>query len=203
MGRTGYVVAAILAVALMVGAASADDVTSALAAAGTAYGNGDYKETSTQLQVALAAVNQMLIDALIAVLPEPPAGWTAEEPEGIDAASLGAGFFATLVVERTYYTPGGSPINMTISANSPMLMSLRMFLSNPMMAAAAGQQGMKSTQICGFDAIEHFGDGTYEAHVLGGNATLISFDGSTEDDVPHIQTLAGATDCQAIVDIVE
>ena len=196
-------VVSLLAVALLAGAAAADDATDAMAAASSAYAGGNYKETSTQLQTALVAVNQLLIDQLIEAMPTPPTGWTAEEPEGIDASAIGAGFFATLVVNRDYKSPDGSRIELTISANSPMLMSLRMFVSNPMMAQMAGQSGMKKTSACGYDAIEHFGDGTWEMHVLAGNATLISITGSQESDADHIRTLANATDCATIVGIVE
>lgn len=197
------IAAALLVAAFAACAASADNVTDAIAGASSAYGNGDYKEASTQLQTALAEVNQKLIAQLIEALPDPPAGWTAEEPEGIDAAAVGAGFFATLVVERAYNPPGGSPVRLTVSANSPMLMSLRMFLSNPMMAGMAGQTGMKKVNVCGYDTIEHFDDGTYEMHVLAGNATLISLDSSSEKDIDNIRTLANATDCRAIVNVVE
>ncbi len=193
----------LLATAILAGAACADDVTDAISAANKAYGGGDYKEASTQLQTALAHVNQQLIELLVGALPDPPSGWTADEAEGIDASAIGAGFFATLVVERMYKAPDGSKIDMVISANSPMLVSLRMFISNPMMASMAGQTGMKKVTACGYDAMEHFGDGTYEMHVLAGNATLISIDGSKESDVEYIRTLANATDCKTIVGIVE
>jgi hypothetical protein len=193
----------LLATAILAGAACADDVTDAISAANKAYGGGDYKETSTQLQTALAHVNQQLIELLVGALPDPPPGWTADEAEGIDASAIGAGFFATLVVERTYTAPDGSEIEMVISANSPMLVSLRMLISNPMMASMAGQTGMKKVTACGYDAMEHFDDGTYEMHVLAGNATLISIDGSKESDVEYIRTLVNATDCKTIVGIVE
>jgi len=196
-------VAALLATAMLAGSASCDDVTDAMAAASAAYGGGDLKETSTKLQTALIAVNQLLIDALVAALPAPPAGWTAGEPDGIDASSIGAGFFATLVVERPYTTPDGTRIDMTIAANSPMLAALRMYLSNPMMAQMAGQSGMEQSEACGYDALRQFGDGTFEMNVLAGNATLITFRGHQASDEAHIDTLAGATDCQTIVDIVE
>jgi hypothetical protein len=196
-------IAALLALAFVAGTASADNVTDAMAAASAAYGSGDLKETSTKLQTALVAVNQLLIDALVAALPEPPTGWTAGEPEGIDVSSIGAGFFATLVVERPYTTPDGTRIDMTIAANSPMLAGLRMFVSNPMMASMAGQSGMTTATVCGFDAIKQYGDGTFETNVLAGNATLITFRGHQASDEAHIDTLSGATDCATIVDIVE
>jgi len=196
-------IVALLATAIFAGAACADDVTDAISAANKAYGDGDYKEASTQLQTALGYVNQQLIELLVGALPDPPSGWKAEEAEGLDASAIGAGFFATLVVERTYTAPDGSRIDMVVAANSPMLISLRMFVSNPMMASMAGQTGMKKVSVCGYDAMEHFDDGTYEMHVLAGNMTLISIDGSKESDVEHIRTLANATDCKTIVGIVE
>ncbi|MCK4410276.1 MAG: hypothetical protein KAW67_09325, partial [Candidatus Eisenbacteria sp.] len=158
MRQLTALVVTLLATAILAGVACADGVTDAISAAKQAYGGGDYKETSTQLQTALALVNQQLIDLLVDALPDPPSGWTADEAEGIDAAAMGAGFFATLVVERTYRTPDGSRISLTISASSPMLISLRMFISNPMMAAMAGQTGMKKVTVCGYDALEHFDD---------------------------------------------
>ena len=203
MRQLMVLIVTLLATAILAGAACADDVTDAISAANEAYGGGDYKEASTQLQTALAHVNQQLIQLLVGALPDPPSGWTADEAEGIDASAIGAGFFATLVVERTYKPPDGSKIDMVISANSPMLVSLRMFISNPMMASVAGETGMKKVTACGYDAMEHFGDGTYEMHVLAGNATLISIDGSKESDVEYIRTLANATDCKTIVGIVE
>lgn len=203
MLKTAAGLALALCVALVAQVAVADEVTDAISRADDAYGSGDYKTTSMELQTALAAVNQLLIDELIGALPDPPEGWKAEDPEGIDASAIGAGFFASLMVNRTYTAPDGSNIDMTISANSPMLISLRMFASNPMMASMTGQTGMKKASACGYDAIEHFGDGTYEMHVLAGNATLISINGSKESDIDHIRTLANATDCKTIVGIVE
>lgn len=181
----------------------ADEVSDAIARAGTAYSGGDLKAASTELQTALAAVNLQLIDGLTGAMPDPPAGWTADEPEGMDASSIGAGFFATLVVERVYHAPDESEVKLTIAANSPMLVSLKMFITNPSMAEMAGQSGMKKVSVCGYDAMEHFEEDTCELHVLAGESTLISVVGSSESNMEHVRTLADATDCGAIVGIVE
>ena len=190
---------AVAVLAMLAGAAGADDVTDAIANAGSSYGSGDYKETSIQLQTALAAVNQLLIEKLIDAMPDTPAGWTAEDPEGIDASAVGAGFFATLMVERSYQPPNGNSVDLAIAANSPLLMSLRMFTSNPMMASMTGQTGMKKVTTCGYDAIEHFGDGNCELHVLAGNSTLISLESDEDSDADNVRKLAAATDCETIV----
>jgi len=196
-------VAVLLVLAVAACAALGDTATDAMSAASAAYAGGDYKEASTQLQKALVAVNQLLLDQLIAALPDPPSGWTAEEPEGIDASAIGAGFFATLVVERDYTTPSGSTIDLTVAANSPMLAALRMYLSNPMMAQLAGQSGTEQVEACGYDALKQFGDGTFEMNVLAGNSTLITYSGQQESDEQYIDALVAATDCATIVEIVE
>jgi hypothetical protein len=184
-------------------AASADEVTDALAAATAAYGSGNYKEASTQTQTALVGINQKLIGLLIAAMPAPPSGWTAEDPEGLDTSAFGMGFWAGLVVERTYTSPSGSSIDFTIAANSPMLATLRMFVSNPMLAQMSGQSGMKKISVCGNDAIQEFEDETADVNILAGNATLISISGQSAADQDHVMTLANATNCDGIVAIVE
>ncbi len=183
--------------------AQADEVTDAIGGAQSAYGSGDYKEASTQLQTALVGVNQKLIDMIVDYLPDAPSGWRAEDPEGLDASAMGAGFFATLVVSRDYYPPNGSSIEVMIAANSPLLATYHMFISNPMMAAMAGQSGMKKVSACGYDAMEQFGDGTYDLNILAGSATLIAVSGDKEDDVDYIRQLANLIDCKGIISVVE
>lgn len=197
-----WIVLAVAGLLMVAGTSLADDVTDAMAQAQSAYASEDYKEASTQLRTALVGVNQQLIDLLIAMMPAAPAGWTAEDPEGIDSTAMGLGFFAGLVVNRTYYSPSGSSIEFTIAANSPMLGTFRMFISNPMLASMGGQSGMKQTSICGYDALEMFEDDS-ALHIMAGNATLISLSGDSPNDADDIRTLASGTDCQGIVAIVE
>jgi hypothetical protein len=201
--RSLWILGAVAIIAATVSVASADKVTDALGAAKTAYDNQNYKEASTQTQTALVGINQKLIDLLVAAMPAPPPGWSAEDPENLDASAFGMGFWAGLVVPRTYYAPNGSSIEFTIAANSPMLATLRMFISNPMLAQMSGQSGMEKTTICGNDAIREFGDGRADLNILPGNATLISITGQSEADQEHVMTLGNATDCDAIVAVVE
>lgn len=189
---------ALLAVMLVPVVASADEVSDAIAGAQNAYQSGNYKDASTQLQTALVGVNQKLIDLLIERLPTPPPGWTAEDPEGLDSSALGMG----LVIERTYTSPSGSSIEFTVAANSPLLATFRMFISNPMLAQMGGPSGMKKVSVCGYDAIEQFEDDA-AMQILAGNATLISIEGDSPADAADIRTLANATDCKGLVAIVE
>jgi len=205
MRRTGMLVLMVAGALLAAGVASADTVTEAMALAGQAYADGDYKETSTQLQAALVGVNQMLIDLLIGYLPAPPDDWTADDPEGLDASVIGMGFFAGLTVSRNYYPPGGSRIELSVAANSPMLATYRMALANPMIAQAMGQEGMNKTTTCGYDSFEEFSDEDeiYQLAILAGNATLIMIEGDQPGDGEHVRTIAGALNCAGIVDLVE
>ena len=205
MRRTGILIVALAGVMLAAGVASADEVTEAMTLAGEAYRADDYKEASTQLQTALVGVNQKLIDLLIGYLPAPPAGWKADEPEGLDASVIGMGFFAGLSVSRDYRPPGGSRIELSVAANSPMLATYRMALANPMIAQAMGQEGMKKVKVCGYDAFEEFSDEdeTYRITILAGDATYIAVEGNKRGDGAHVRTLAGAINCEGIVDLVE
>jgi hypothetical protein len=195
-----WIALVVLVSALTAATCAADEVSDAIAQAQSAYSSANYKEASTQLQTALVGVNQKMIDLLIQKMPAPPAGWQADEPDGMDSAAFGLGFFAGLVVSRTYTTPSGSSIEFTIAANSPMLATLRMFVSNPMLAGA--QSGMKKVSMCGYDAIEETEDEA-AIQILAGNATLISVDGQSPQDMNDVRTLASSTDCKGIVAIVE
>jgi hypothetical protein len=191
-------------VAMWAVGASADEVTDAIAGAEQAYGAKDYKEASTQLQTALVGVNKLLIGLIEAELPEPPAGWNADEPEGTDATALGAGFFGSVMVSRRYTTPDDTSVTMTVAANSPMIGALQAYVTNPMLAAMTGDE-MKKVEVCGYDAIEEFNEDDDEAsiNILAGRATLISVEGDGFADAGHVETLAGMVDCARIVELVE
>jgi hypothetical protein len=191
---------------LMVGAAvvSADDISDAITAAQDAYARADYKEAGVALQTALVGVNERLSDLIVQTMPAPPSGWVAEEPEDIDASAPEMGFGTGLMVQRTYHTPDGSSIDMTVEVNSPLLPTFRMFLSNPMLAASMGAQGdMKKTKVCSYDALEQFTGDSTDIQILAGKVTLISVSGEDSSDRDFVRALANATNCQAIVSIVE
>jgi hypothetical protein len=193
---------ALAGVAVLAAVSPADEISDSIAGAQSAYQSGDYKSASTELQTALVAVNQKLIDLLVARMPAAPAGWKAEDAAGVDASALGMGFYASLVVERTYYPPSGSTIDFTIAANSPLLKTYRALSANPTLASVGEQSGMKTVRVCGYDAVEQFQNES-EMHILAGNGTLISITGDSPADAKDIRTLANATDCKGIVSVLE
>ena len=192
---------AVCLVALAVGSAAADEVTDAIAKAQSAYAKSDYREASTELQTALVGVNRKLVDLIIKAMPAPPKGWTADDPEGVDASAFGLGFFANLMVDLTYSSPSGSSIDFSVAANSPLIATYRMFLTNPMLAGMGS--GMTKVSVCGYDAIQEFDDDSADLSILAGNATLIKISGESAADREYVMELANATDCKAIVSVVE
>lgn len=193
------ITAALALVLLAAGAASADDVTSAIDQAKAAYSGGEYKEASTQLQTALAGVNQKLMDLIMDYLPDPPSGWTADEPQGLDASMLAVG----VQIARDYHAPDGSEINLQIVANSPALAMVNAYLANPMMAQMTGQVGLKKVKACGYDALEEMSDDKAQISIVGGTSTLIVVEGRDGGDADHVRTLVGKINCKGIVEIVE
>lgn len=190
---------------LVIGAAvaSADNISDAITAAHGAYARADYKGASAELQTALVGVNEKLSDLIVQAMPDPPAGWTVSPPR-TDTSASALGLLTGLVVERTYTASDGSEIELTVETNPPQLSGLRMYFSNPKIAVAMGSQDeMKKIKVCGRDAIEQFTSDSTGIQILAGNATLISVSGEDSSDRDFVRALANATNCQAIVNIVE
>lgn len=182
----------------------ADEVTDAVRAAESAYAAGNLTETGARLRAALAGVNGRIVARLAERLPEPLPGWTAGDVEGTDADAANLGSSGGLVVSRAYYAPSGSRIEVSIGADSPLLGSLRMFVTNPGIASMAAGAGMRKISVCGYDAVESSDErGVREISIIVGARTLVSVSGRDGKDAPHVQTLAGALDCRGIAAVGE
>jgi hypothetical protein len=200
--KTISAVLLVLAIALLAAPALGDEVTDAIGAAQSAYAAGNLAEAGARLEAALAGVNGRIIDRLAGLLPAAPPGWTAGDVEGTGAADLGSS--GGLVVSRGYSAPGGSTIDVSIAAGSPLLGSLRMFVTNPGLASTAGRSGMRKTLVCGFDAVESSDDrGVREVSILVGARTLVTVSGRDGRDAQNVQALAGTMDCKGIAAAVE
>lgn len=192
------------AIALLAAPAWADGVADAITAAGSAYAEGNLVEAGARLEAALAGVNGQIVTRLAAFLSAPPAGWTAGDVEGTGTDATDLGTSGGLVVSRAYYPPNGSTVEVSIGANSPLLGSLRMYVTNPGLASMAGRSGMRTTTVCGNDAVESSDDrGVREISILVGASTLVTISGRDGMDAPHVQTLANGVDCRGIAAVVE
>ncbi len=123
---------------LTTGLARADEVSDALQAALTAYGNGDLATTSQQIVVAQQAMGKQQNALMAALLPAAPEGWTRTDTEdfaqGFAIAGGGTG------AEATYANADGSvSFRMSFIADNPMVASMAAMLGSPQMMAMMGK----------------------------------------------------------------
>lgn len=125
-----------VAAALFASPVLADDISDAIAEAGAAYEANDLNKAKQALDLANQMVAQKQADGLALLLPEPPAGWTAEAVDtgGGVGAFLGGG----LMVKRAY-SKGETQANVQLMANSPILGSLAPLFSNVQMLGGMGK----------------------------------------------------------------
>lgn len=136
MRRTALV--SMLAASLLSAAAArADDVSDALSEARSAYDGGDLAKTKQALDLAGQLVAQKQSDALAKLLPEPPAGWTAEAAES-GAAGVAAILGGGITVERKYQKDDKT-VSVSMMANSPILGAMVPMFSNVQMLGAMGK----------------------------------------------------------------
>lgn len=111
----------------------------------------------------------------------------------------GMAFFKSYRNEKS---PTGSKVVISIIANSPMVSSLAMFLSNPTIARETGKNMVKYN---GFDAIEEY-DHTYrtgEINLLLSDNTLVTISATDIPDVKLLSEFAKSIDYKRILAIIE
>jgi len=111
--------------------AAADDVTDQLEAARKAYEAGELRSAVQTLQFAVASVQEKINLSLLELLPEPLEGWKADEPQAQSGGM--AAMIAGINLSRHYYRDDGAEVDITITADSPLLGMMTMMLSNPML----------------------------------------------------------------------
>lgn len=127
----GIGVVVILALVLVV-SALADDITEGMDYAREAYEEGSYSEAIEELEIAITQIRSLQTKELRRALPEPLAGWTAEDQES-QAAGFGLfGLGSAVSATRTYYEEeSGQSIEISLMGGSPYLQQLRMLIQNP------------------------------------------------------------------------
>jgi len=170
--RTGVVV--LFCSLVFSGLAIADDVTDAIDEAMQYYQDGKYSDAMTSLNYASQLIGQKKGGDLQSFLPQPLAGWEAEEAtsQSVGAAMLGGGISA----ERQY-NKGSSSVRIQIVTDSPMLQSMMMMFGNPMLA---GADGGKLEKIAGEKAIVKYNaaDKSGDIKLVIANRFLVTLDGN-------------------------
>lgn len=126
----------VLSLALAANAMGADDdVINSINEGMEFYKNGEFAEATSSLNYAVQLIQQKKGEALTGLLPEPLAGWTAEQAQ---SQAAGAAMFGGGVTAEREYSKGDSHIAIKIVTDSPLLQSVMMMFSNPMFATADG-----------------------------------------------------------------
>lgn len=128
--KTAFLVTASLIVGLYASTALADDVTDQIQEGLKAYEKGDLDTATIALDSASSMIREMQAGDLGKVLPEPIAGWTAEEAE---TSTAGAAMFGGGLQASRSYRKDDEHVSISIVGNSPMLQAMSMMFTNPAM----------------------------------------------------------------------
>lgn len=125
-----------LSLAVAPAAASADDFRDTVAAAVEAYEAGDIQLALEELGIASRLLQEMRATSLESFLPPVPEGWTrtVDQEYGGVLAMMGGG----VGVDATYRSPDGARMQVTVTADSPMLGMFGAMFANPAMMGAMG-----------------------------------------------------------------
>jgi hypothetical protein len=172
--------AAALAASLLlaaVGPADADEVTDQLDTARKSYEAGDLRTAVDTLNFAVAKIQEQVSAKMLLLLPEPLEGWKAD-PGQSESGGI-ASMIAGTNLSRRYFKDDGAEVTLHVTADSPLLPMLTMFLSSPFMMqvdpsskpfAIKGQRGM----------VKKEGDGSAEITLMVGNRILVQSKGNAQ-----------------------
>jgi len=117
------------------GAVFADEITDSIEEAMEYYKEGDYVEATNSLDYASQLIRQKRGENLKAFLPEPLAGWSAED---VKSKAAGAGYLGGMISAKRKYKKDKSSVTIEIITDSPALQTMVMMFSNPAYASADG-----------------------------------------------------------------
>ncbi len=189
-------IAALGLAAAFIAPASADEVTDQLNAARKAYESGELRSAVQTLQFAVASIQEKINLSLLELLPEPLDGWNADEPQAQSGGM--AAMIAGTNLSRRYYRDDGAEVDISITADSPLLSMMTMMLSNPMLMQTdpgtrvythGGQRGM----------IKHEKDSdVWEISLMVGGKIMIQVTGRGIKDQQDVEAYLEAIDLAAI-----
>lgn len=156
---------------------TADEVTDQLDAARKSYEAGDLRAAMDTLNFTVAKIQEQVSAKLLQLLPEPLAGWQAD-PGKSESGGI-ASMIAGTHLSRRYFKDDGAEVTLHVTADSPLLPMLTMFLSSPFMMQAdptnkpfalKGQRGMLKKE----------DDGSAEITLMVGNRILVQSKGNMQ-----------------------
>jgi hypothetical protein len=194
--RCKPIIAALGLAAAFIAPASADEITDQLNTARKAYESGELRSAVQTLQFAVASIQEKINLSLLELLPEPLDGWNADEPQAQSGGM--AAMIAGTNLSRRYYRDDGAEVDISITADSPLLSMMTMMLSNPMLMQTdpgtrvythGGQRGM----------IKHEKDSdVWEISLMIGGKIMIQVTGRGIKDQQDVEAYLEAIDLAAI-----
>ncbi len=174
----------------------ADDVTDSIDEALANYKKGNYSEAISNLDYASQMVRQKKSTTLGDLLPQPLTGWTAQD---VESQAVGGAMFGGMVSANREYTKGNSNITITVMTDSPMMQTMMMFMSNPMMATSSG---MKIKKVNGQKAVVEYSAKNNKGtmHIVVANKVLVTVNGNGVD-LKVIEQYAAAIDYKKLENI--
>jgi len=130
----------ILILLLAAGSLLADDVMDWINDGVEAYKKKDYSEAVTNFEYAAQLIRQMKGERMTAALPEALSGWKKTKSE---AAAAGAAMFGGGSSASASYEKGDASCEISITSDNPMLSSILMMFSNPMLISGSGKKLIK------------------------------------------------------------
>lgn len=173
--------AALAAILIFSGPLHADEISDTIQEALTAYQKGDLAHTKQTLDYASQLIASKNAENLIALLPEPLPGWSAEAGESQSAgmAMFGGGLQASRV-----YTKDDQTVEMNFLGDSPLLAQFISIFANPAMAGAMGKPLRLGTQMALEDK-----DGEIKMVVANRFLVTISGSGSRDDKLAYAKAI--------------
>lgn len=178
--KTRWVVAPVVFVVLtfvpgawMQAVCRADDVTDTINEAVQQYKAGKYHEAAGTLDYAAELIRQKRSQTLRLLLPEPPAGWSADEAT---SQTLGTAVFGGMVSAERRYAKGDASVTVKIVTDSPLLQSMIAVFANPMIA---GMSGSEVVRVKGQKALIRYSpeERKGELNVVVANRFLVTLEG--------------------------
>ena len=130
-----FIVLFVSSLFIMPGDASADEITDSINEAMEYYKENNYVEAANSLDYASQLIRQKRSGNLETLLPEPLAGWSAED---VKSQAAGPGYLGGMISAKRKYKKDNSSVTIEIITDSPALQSMVMLFSNPAYASADG-----------------------------------------------------------------
>jgi hypothetical protein len=118
----------------------ADEITDSIDEALEYYKEGDFVEAANSLDYASQLMRQKRSGNLESFLPEPLAGWSAED---VSSKAAGPGYLGGMISAKRKYQKDQSSVTIELITDSPALQSMLMVFSNPAYASADGGKLIK------------------------------------------------------------